>query len=138
MSQSGFLIGPGIFSNMVSKDDIGVANGVAGLDANGEIPSSQLPSYVDDVVEGYYYNSNFYEDAQHTTQITPATGKIYVSIDTGFNYRWSGSVYTQIAKYNEATSSQSGLMPAADKAKLDLFTIVSGALCVTYEEEDEE
>ena len=35
----------------------GAASGVAELDANGKVPSSQLPAYVDDVVEGYYYNS---------------------------------------------------------------------------------
>lgn len=65
----------------------GVANGLAELDANGKIPSAQLPSYVDDVLE-YAGTSNF-----------PATGesdKIYVDTTTNKTYRWSGSAYTII------------------------------------------
>ena len=75
----------------------GAANGVAELDSNGKVPSSQLPSYVDDVIEGYYYNSKFYEEAAHTTEITGETGKIYVDLDTEKTYRWSGSAYVEIS-----------------------------------------
>lgn len=71
----------------------GVANGVAELDSNGLVPSSQLPSYVDDVVEGYYYESKFYQDSEHTIEITGEIGKIYVDLDTGRSFRWSGSIY---------------------------------------------
>lgn len=74
----------------------GSANGVAELDNTGKVPSSQLPSYVDDVIEGYYYNSKFYSDSAHTTEITPETGKIYVDISTDKTYRWSGTAYAQI------------------------------------------
>ena len=35
----------------VNVSSVGASNGVAGLDANGRVPSSQLPSYVDDVLE---------------------------------------------------------------------------------------
>lgn len=73
--------------------DKGVAGGVAELDASGLVPSSQLPSYVDDVIEGYYYEDKFYSDAAHTTEITGETGKIYVDLDTGRSFRWSGTVY---------------------------------------------
>lgn len=80
----------------------GAANGVAELDANGKVPSTQLPSYVDDVIEGYYYNSKFYEESTHTTEITPASGKIYVNLESGDNqnktYRWSGSAYVVISE----------------------------------------
>lgn len=65
----------------------GVANGVATLDGSGKIPSGQLPSYVDDVLE--FANLMAF----------PATGeaaKIYVALDTGKLYRWSGSVYVEI------------------------------------------
>lgn len=78
----------------------GANNGVAELDANGLVPSSQLPSYVDDVVEGYYYNGAFYEESTHETLITPSTGKIYVDLDENKSYRWSGSVYVEIAQAN--------------------------------------
>ena len=67
---------------------LGVANGVATLDAAGLIPSSQLPSYVDDVVE-------FVDLASF-----PATGTtsiIYVALDTNRIYRWSGSAYVEIS-----------------------------------------
>jgi hypothetical protein len=57
------------------------------LDGAGKIPSTYLPSYVDDVEE---YNNLAAFPA------TGETGKIYVAIDTGFAYRWSGSVYVQI------------------------------------------
>lgn len=68
----------------------------ATLDANGKVPSSQLPAFVDDVVEGYFYNSKFYKDSAHTQEITGETGKIYVDIPNNKSYRWSGSQYVQI------------------------------------------
>jgi hypothetical protein len=57
------------------------------LDGAGKIPSTFLPSYVDDVEE--YSNLAAFP-------ATGETGKIYVAINTGFVYRWSGSVYVQI------------------------------------------
>ena len=47
----------------VKRSEMGVANGVATLDSSGRIPSAQLPSYVDDVVEGVIYYNRFYEIA---------------------------------------------------------------------------
>lgn len=75
----------------------GAANGVAELDANGKVPSSQLPSYVDDVIEGYYYNSKFYKESTHTTEIAGESGKIYVDLSTEKTYRWSGSAFAEIS-----------------------------------------
>ena len=46
----------------IASSEKGKANGVATLGQDGLIPSSQLPSYVDDVIEGYYYNNSFYKD----------------------------------------------------------------------------
>jgi hypothetical protein len=54
---------------------------------NGLVPASQLPSFVDDVVE-FATASNF--------PATGETGKIYVAIDTNNTYRWSGSTYVEI------------------------------------------
>lgn len=65
----------------------GKANGYASLDASGLVPASQLPSYVDDVLE-YSAVSAF--------PGTGETGKIYVALDTGKLYRWSGSAYVYI------------------------------------------
>lgn len=53
----------------------------------GKVPASQLPSYVDDVLE-------FADLASFPT--TGETGIIYVALDTNFTYRWSGSAYVQI------------------------------------------
>lgn len=83
------------FLNITQK---GSANGVATLDNNGKVPSSQLPSYVDDVIEGYYYNGQFYTDSAHTQLITPETGKIYVDLNTNKTYRWSGTTYVEISQ----------------------------------------
>lgn len=76
----------------------GAANGLAELDSGGKVPASQLPSYVDDVVEGYYYNNKFYKESSHTTEITGESGKIYVDLTSGSRkvYRWSGTAYAEI------------------------------------------
>ena len=76
----------------------GSVNGLAELDENGKVPSSQLPSYVDDVIEGYYYSSNFYTDSAHTIKVTGETGKIYIDLSTNKTYRWSGSAFVVISE----------------------------------------
>ena len=66
---------------------------------NGKVRSDQLPSYVDDVIEGYFHTDNkFYKEAAHTTEITGETGKIYVDIGStpAKVYRYSGSAYVEI------------------------------------------
>lgn len=51
---------------------------------NGKIPASQLPAYVDDVLE--YANLAYFP-------ATGESGKIYIAIDTNLTYRWGGSSY---------------------------------------------
>lgn len=85
-------------TNYVPKSEKGSAGGVASLDSTGKVPSSQLPSYVDDIIEGYYYNGNFYTDSAHTQLITPETGKIYVDLNTNKTYRWGGTTYVEISQ----------------------------------------
>lgn len=72
---------------------------VATLGSDGKVPESQLPSYVDDVIEGYYDATakKFYSDSAKTHEITPETGKIYVDLTTNKTYRWSGSTYVEIS-----------------------------------------
>ena len=74
------------------------ANGIASLDASGKVPQSQLPSYVDDVIEGYLSEGKFYKEAAHTTEITGESGKIYVDLTSKKTYRWSGSAYVVISE----------------------------------------
>jgi hypothetical protein len=65
----------------------GAINGYASLDGTGKVPAAQLPSYVDDVIEV----ANF-----AALPVTGEAGKIYVTLDTNFEYRWSGSIYIRI------------------------------------------
>ena len=66
----------------------GQPGGLAELDESGRVPSSQLPSYVDDVVE-YPSRSDF--------PATGESGKIYVATDTNLAYRWGGTEYVEIS-----------------------------------------
>lgn len=75
----------------------GAAGGVAELDATGKVPAAQLPSYVDDVIDGYLSGGKFYEEAAHTTEITGESGKIYVDLATSKTYRWSGTAFAVIS-----------------------------------------
>lgn len=82
----------------IASSTKGVANGVASLDSTGKVPSTQLPSYVDDVLEGYYSSGKFYKDSGKTSEYTGETGKIYVDLTTNKTYRWSGSAYAVISE----------------------------------------
>jgi len=64
----------------------------------GIVPAEQLPSYVDDIIDGYYSDPTFYSDPALTIPIVPESGKIYINlvVDPATSYRWSGSVYVQI------------------------------------------
>lgn len=81
----------------IPSTDKGANGGVAELDSNGLVPASQLPSYVDDTIEGYLYNDKWYSDSQHTHEITGESGKIYVELATNKTYRWSGSTFVEIS-----------------------------------------
>ena len=81
----------------LNSSEKGAINGVAQLDANGLVPSTQLPSYVDDIIEGYLLSGSFYEDVGHTILINAISGKIYVDISTSKIYRWNGSMYVVIS-----------------------------------------
>ncbi len=102
----------------------GVARGVAELDENGVVPSSQLPSYVDDVIEGYFYNNKFYKEASHTTEITGETGKIYTDIEHNLTYRWSGTKFTEISP-SLALGETSSTAYAGNKGKKNAEDIAS-------------
>jgi hypothetical protein len=63
------------------------ASGTYATLVGGTVPSTQLPSYVDDVLE-FAAVANF--------PATGESGKIYVATGTGKVYRWSGSAYVEI------------------------------------------
>jgi hypothetical protein len=77
-----------ITGTLSAQTDLNTALGLKADLVGGKVPSSQLPSYVDDVVEVANYAA---------LPATGETGKIYVILDTNKIYRWSGSVYVEIA-----------------------------------------
>ena len=109
----------------------GIANGYASLDSSGQVPSAQLPSYVDDVLE-YANFANF--------PATGVSGKIYVTTDTNKTYRWSGSIYIEISASPGSTDSvaegTTNLYFTTQRAR-DAFTqstgitITNGAIATT-------
>ena len=91
----------------------GQPGGIATLDEAGKVPADQLPSYVDDVLEGYlsetttgegdaavttrvFYEPNEDGTAASTTEIVGEKGKIYIDLPTNYSYRWSGSTYVRV------------------------------------------
>ena len=72
----------------IQSSEKGVALGVATLDTGGKVPAAQLPSFVDDVLE--------YADFVSLPG-AGESGKIYVTLDNGKTWRWSGSAYAEIS-----------------------------------------
>ncbi len=64
---------------------------------SGKVPSIQLPSYVDDVIEGTLADVDEFRDIENNI-LDPESGKIYVDLATDKQYRWGGSLYTEISK----------------------------------------
>lgn len=79
---------------------LGKADGIATLDTTGKVPEAQLPSYVDDILEGYYKTDDgkFYKESTYTTEITGEAGKIYIDLANNIEYRWTGSAFIEIPK----------------------------------------
>lgn len=86
----------GLDSTYAKISTKGQANGIASLDSTGKVPSAQLPSYVDDVIEGTYVNATTFNDAEGEA-VTPESGKIYVDTTTNKEYRWGGTQYVEIS-----------------------------------------
>ncbi|OUN81347.1 collagen-like protein [Gemmiger sp. An50] len=102
-------VGLGNLTNdaQVKRSEMGKAGGVATLDSGGKVPASQLPSFVDDVLE-YASKSAF--------PATGEAGKIYVAMDTNLTWRWSGTAYVEISK-SLALGETASTAYAGDKGK---------------------
>ena len=131
----------------IPASEKGKANGVATLDTNGTVPSSQLPSYVDDVIDAYVVGStalatDWLSKTEGGTALTPEKDKIYIIVGPDGSqylnqqYRWSGSTYvlcnpSDVNSVNGKTGivvlTQDDVAPGttytqyskADKARLD-------------------
>lgn len=69
---------------------------------SGTIAAANLPSYVDDVLEGYLNGGKFYSTKNssgvYSGEIKAEAGKIYVDLSNNKTYRWSGSAYVVISE----------------------------------------
>ena len=110
--QSSWILIGGDTSELNSKvqqliNSKGAPNGLASLNESGIIPSAQLPSYVDDVIE---------VDTFSNLPGTGESGKIYIVQDTNLTYRWSGTDYVEISKSLALGETSSTAYPG-DKGK---------------------
>ena len=94
---------------------------------DGKVPSSQLPSYVDDVVEVANYAS---------LPVTGEVGKIYITLDTNYIYRWTGSVYVEIkdssAVWGAITGTLSNQTDLQNALNAKLSTSTAASTYVPY------
>lgn len=113
----------------------GANNGVATLDESGKVPSTQLPSFVDDVLE--YDNFEAFPG-------TGESGKIYVAKDVNLEYRWSGTQYIQISKSiglgetsSTAYSGDKGKQVADRVAEVySANSVINGLSDITFDSDD--
>lgn len=95
--------------NTISISEKGTANGVATLDERGKVPSSQLPSYVDDIIDVYaVYAENeigqinnivLFLDSAHKQMVVGESGKIYQNVDENqspYQFRWTGTTFALV------------------------------------------
>ena len=106
----------------------GANNGVATLDNSGKVPNSQLPSFVDDVVDTYIVGStplanDWLSLTVGGSPLTPETGKIYVVLTSGEyldkTYRWSGSTYVAVSDVKNATETDRGIIQIATQSEVN-------------------
>lgn len=93
---------------IVLKTTVGQSNGVASLDANGKVPTTQLPSFVDDVIESYpvsgatELSAGWLSATSGGAPFTPESGKIYILMEdsasyaTNTQFRWGGTAYVKM------------------------------------------
>lgn len=138
---------PDISATYVATSLLGTNNGVATLDNDGKVPSSQLPSYVDDVIESYIVSgatalsAGWLSKTDGGSALTPETDKIYVVLSSGEyqnkTYRWGGSTYVEISSSPaQATESQAGIAELATQSEVNTGTddtrIVTPLKLATY------
>lgn len=135
--------------------------------SGGKVTAEQLPSYVDDIIEGYADNNEgtitFYSDAEKTQEITGETGKIYYDLNATIDgaYRYGGSVFvpvgnsvstsdkavkdangnviteTYLQNTTKATDSTLGLVKIGDNVSVDTDGTVSVATAGNYSAESD-
>lgn len=138
---------PDISATYVPQTAVGSANGVASLDGDGKVPSSQLPSYVDDIIEAYIVSgatplsAGWLSKTSGGSALTPETGIIYVILTAGEyqnrTFRWGGSTYVEISSApGQSTESTAGIAALATQVECTTGTndtkIVTPLKMATY------
>ena len=108
------------------------------LDDTNKIPSSYLPSYVDDVIMGKYVHSTKFNAEDGVTELTPEAGKIYVDMSTNKTYRWSGFAYIEISASLVIGTTQGTAFEGSRGSALELTmtNILDGLQVVPSAEQD--
>jgi hypothetical protein len=123
----------GVFDALATKENTsnkGVAGGYASLDGTGKVPSSQLPSYVDQIIEV----ANF-----AALPVTGASNTIYITLNNNQLYRWGGTVYVLVSSANSAVwgaitgtlSNQTDLQLVLDAKQNILFPLANGGISIS-------
>lgn len=96
----------------IASTEKGSASGVCPLNASGKVDTSYLPSFVDDVIEGYpisgatELSAGWLSETSGGSALTPEQDKIYILIADSTSYsanstfRWSGSTYVLLSDGN--------------------------------------
>ena len=122
--QSAFTAVGTAVKGKIGSSEKGVANGVATLDGTGKIPSAQLPSYVDDVVE-YATVASF--------PATGVAGILYIDLATNKQYRWGGSAYQVITSGAvDSVAGKTGVVTLSTSDIVGLDTALSGKASTSH------
>ena len=122
----------------------GAANGVATLTENGKVPASQLPTYVDDVLEGTLVSPTEFTLNEGQQGEVKQSGVVYVDTTTNKSYRWSGSQYVMTGS-DLALGETSSTAYAGDKGKqvtdrvaevYSANSVVNGLSDITFDSDD--
>ena len=106
----------------VKQSDLGVS--VPQLDESGKVPASQLPTYVDDVLEGTLVSTTEFTLNEGQQGEVKQSGVVYVDTTTNKSYRWSGSQYVMTGS-DLALGETSSTAYTGDKGKANRDAINS-------------
>lgn len=106
--------------NYIPNSQKGAAGGVAELDSGGKVPADQLPSFVDDVLEGKYVSATVFHNEQGVAYPNEG-GKIYVDTTATANkgnWRWTGTQYTKIEQAGIVLGETADTAYRGDRGKM--------------------
>ena len=127
-------IGLGNVTNdaQVKRSELGVT--VATLNDNGKVTESQLPSYVDDILEGKLVSvTEFTLNAGQHGEVKQS-GVIYLDTTTNTSYRWSGSQYVMTGSSLTLGEGEDQAFPGNRGVNLENQSVVTSLLSEASED----